>query len=224
MQWDEVDVGPPDWCEGQDNTSTRSLTVTGTSQQQSGSVVNDGGDLPWANFVETEDPKTGQKWLMSYMALSFLYSVVDLAVLVAIYSAASVGTPTNPMARGVFLRPLLRVKVVFMNLALAALVVVGILMVYFNRKSQWGCTNDSIAGEAVQGTSSVNMEDTFWYICFCKFPYLVLIRGLRCNQSFPPVEVLTMLGYFLRLACSKAFFLFCKQSNCSFSLASLPIR
>uniref|UniRef100_A0A7R9ZAK0 sn-1-specific diacylglycerol lipase n=1 Tax=Pseudictyota dubia TaxID=2749911 RepID=A0A7R9ZAK0_9STRA len=168
----------------------------------------DGGRLlvPSRNSTEPSDEvhggKDGKKWLFSYVTSSFAYVVMDMALLVAIWKAASVGTPTQPFGREKFLRPILRFRIVFMNIFLVGLVVIGILMVYFNREDNYGCNYDddilkgwykdalafdasdsdgkdqvsvfSTLYEETEGTT--DFEDTGWYVLFC---VILVIQALE---------------------------------------------
>jgi hypothetical protein len=124
------------------------------------------GDLPhWCLDTEQEDPNdptpskedANSPWLTVYLFSSLAHCIADISLLAAIWSAASLGTPTVPMGRDVYLRPLLRVKLFWMNLWLLALVAFGVMMVQRGRQDNYGC------GEEAQ----LGFEATGWYATFC---------------------------------------------------------
>lgn len=132
--------------------------------------------------VEEHGGMDGRKWLYAYVVTSFSYMIMDLALLVAIWKAASVGTPTQPRGREKFLRPLLRFKIVVMTIFLAGCVVVGILLVFLNRRGDFGCNyknafdnlfdlpadnNERWEHLWEKTTQGADFENSGWYVLFC---------------------------------------------------------
>jgi len=163
-----------------ETTAPETDSISNTSSSSSAGAAQDLNLINETN--QFPQYKRGRRWLIAYVALSVAYSVIDFAVLASIYSAASVGTPADPMGREIFLRPLLRFKVGFMNLLLVVLVVMGIMMVYYNRQGNWGCHDGADGIEYNDG-----LEDTVWFVFFSTFPSLVAfdISVLLSNFSCP---------------------------------------
>jgi hypothetical protein len=76
-----------------------------------------------------------------FLFISALYTVLDIILSLATWSAASVGTPTEPRGRDASLRWLIWIRVGFMNLLLAVALTSGILFVNKARGSNYGCGN-----------------------------------------------------------------------------------
>lgn len=93
-----------------------------------------------------------------YLYISVVYTILDIALSLAIWSAASVGTPTQPRGRDVALRSLIWIKITFMNLLLIAVLASGIYFVHVGRRTNYGCGET----EAVE-----QFEGTPWYTMFC---------------------------------------------------------
>ena len=74
-----------------------------------------------------------------YLAISLIYNVLDIALSLAIWSATSVGTPTEPRGRDTALRSLIWVKFVIMNLLLVIVLGSGIYLVAEGRRTNYGC-------------------------------------------------------------------------------------
>lgn len=121
------------------------------------------GDLPtWCIKEDSNDPAPSTEdanspWMTLYLFSSLAHCIADISLLAAIWSAASLGTPTVPMRRDVYLRPLLRIKLFWMNLWLLGLVAFGVMMVQRGRQNNYGC------GEEAQ----LGFETTGWYATFC---------------------------------------------------------
>ena len=138
----------PEWCEPSDSldgTDTdKQVSLEETETSTIAAVFDDGLFVGDGVDGEVSERQKSRRYLEAYIFSSFVYSISDLALLAAIWSAASVGTPSNPRGRNLFLRPLLRFKVLGMNALLIALVVIGIGMVYFERLDNYGCFEGSI--------------------------------------------------------------------------------
>jgi hypothetical protein len=78
-------------------------------------------------------------WITFFLFISAAYTVLDIILSLATWSAASVGTPTEPRGRDASLRWLIWTRVVFMNLLLAVALTSGILFVNKARGSNYGC-------------------------------------------------------------------------------------
>ena len=78
----------------------------------------------------------------------------------AIWSAASVGTPTQPRGRDNALRSLIWIKVIFMNALLVVVVGSGLHFVAKGRRTNYGCGEDST--DAVE-----TFEGNAWYTMYC---------------------------------------------------------
>mmetsp|Transcript_21209 Transcript_21209/g.42636 ORF Transcript_21209/g.42636 Transcript_21209/m.42636 type:complete len:977 (-) Transcript_21209:10-2940(-) len=76
-----------------------------------------------------------------FTMLAAIFMVVDVAWMFAVWSAASVGTPTQPKGRDKILRPLIIFKMFVINFFPVALVVYGIIKTYNSRANNYGCGN-----------------------------------------------------------------------------------
>jgi len=122
-----------------ENSDYHNITnVTNSTTRPSGPVNLDLID-DYDILGQQQLSRTAENWLVAYIFLSLAYTLVDLGLLGAIWSASGIGTPTEPLGRILFLRPLLRFKVVAMNVVLLAVVLAGVLMVHYNRLDDWGC-------------------------------------------------------------------------------------
>mmetsp|Transcript_25683 Transcript_25683/g.55250 ORF Transcript_25683/g.55250 Transcript_25683/m.55250 type:complete len:661 (-) Transcript_25683:16-1998(-) len=95
--------------------------------------------------------------LTFYLSVSVLYTVLDIALSLAIWSASSVGTPTEPRGRDKVLPPLIWTKTVFMNFLLVVVLTSGIYFVSEGRRTNYGCGEDDALDQ---------FEDTPWYAMF----------------------------------------------------------
>eukprot|EP01082_Thalassiosira_pseudonana_P012367 g11283.t1 g11283 contig5:520994-523971(-) len=77
-----------------------------------------------------------------YLVASLFYTFLDMALSLAMWSAASLGTPTDPRGRESILRYLLYAKIIFMNMLLLLLLGSGIFLVHDGRKYNYGCGSD----------------------------------------------------------------------------------
>lgn len=94
-----------------------------------------------------------------YLVASLLYTFLDMTLSLAMWSAASLGTPTDPRGRESILRYLLYAKIIFMNMLLLLLLGSGIFLVHDGRKYNYGCGSDR---ESVIET----FEGSAWYVMF----------------------------------------------------------
>jgi len=94
-----------------------------------------------------------------FLIVSLIYTFLDMGLSLAIWSAASVGTPTEPKGRDKALRSLILIKVVFMNLMIFLVLASGIYLVMAGRKYNYGCgmINDNMVEE---------FESSAWYKMF----------------------------------------------------------
>ena len=98
--------------------------------------------------------------------------IVDVAWLVMVWASSSVGTPTEPYGRDMYIRNLLKFKMFFSNLYPIALVSLGITYVHMIRANNYGCGEE---GEVIPGESR---ENSPYYGLFCTFLVLVAIELL----------------------------------------------
>lgn len=101
---------------------------------------------------ENDDFEEARPWMSAYLLLSLAVGFLDFTLLLAIWSAAGVGTPTQPMGRDKFLRPLLRTKIFVVTFLTLTLVIIGICMVHFFRQISWGCDPEFGPGEGFEAT------------------------------------------------------------------------
>ena len=147
-----------DW-ESEDNIDP-DVTVPAPNQSPSNSPNISLLDLGNEDLVASgKTSEGGQIFLRLHLMLSLLWVMGDIAILCGIWSASSIGTPTQLMGRDKFLRPLLKIKLFVMFPFLALTVVLGIAMVYMNRTINWGCPGTFTPGTAFEATG--------YYTLFC---------------------------------------------------------
>jgi hypothetical protein len=69
----------------------------------------------------------------TFLMLSIIYTFLDLIVSLSVWSAASVGTPTDPKGRDTIMTSLIWIKVAFINLLLMCTFAAGIAFVVYGR-------------------------------------------------------------------------------------------
>jgi len=127
-----------------------------------------------------------------YLAISLIYNVLDIALSLAIWSATSVGTPTEPRGRDTALRSLIWVKFIFMNLLLVIVLGSGIYLVAEGRRTNYGC------GE--EGDDMVHhFEGTPWYAMFCVVMVTYAFELLLC-----PCMIMNQVGKSITSETSKS--------------------
>ncbi|KAL7463832.1 hypothetical protein ACHAXS_004182 [Conticribra weissflogii] len=80
---------------------------------------------------------------LTFAGIAALYMVIDVAWILAVWSAACMGTPTEPMGRDEYLRPLLIFKIFAVNIFPILLLVVGVLRVAETREDNYGCLEET---------------------------------------------------------------------------------
>lgn len=78
-----------------------------------------------------------------FILISCFYNLIDIALSMAIWSAAVVGTPCEPRGRTKALHTVVWIKITFMNILLMIVLGGGIYMVEHGRRSNYGCGHDS---------------------------------------------------------------------------------
>jgi hypothetical protein len=136
--------------------------------------------------IEQKTSADGMRQIMTsaYCFLLLILIVSDLAVLASIYSAASIGTPTQTLERDKFLRPLLQFKIFGLNILMIVLVVCEMVFIQLNRDDNWGCDE----GEPT-------FEDSPWYKLFAAILFLL---GLEL-MLIPCLTTINIVSYIQRL-------------------------
>mmetsp|Transcript_29580 Transcript_29580/g.59412 ORF Transcript_29580/g.59412 Transcript_29580/m.59412 type:complete len:985 (+) Transcript_29580:263-3217(+) len=80
---------------------------------------------------------------LTFAGIAALYMVIDVAWILAVWSAACMGTPTEPMGRDEYLRPLLIFKIFAVNIFPILLLVFGVLQIAATRKDNYGCFEET---------------------------------------------------------------------------------
>lgn len=129
--------GQPSWCIDPILTVVFSTDTDRNLQKDSNFTIDD---------VIQEDRRNTSDYGKSmmipfsiYLIISLIYTIIDMALSFAIWSAASVGTPTEPRGRNQALKSLIFVKIVCMNLILVFVLGSGIYMINMGRKYNYGC-------------------------------------------------------------------------------------
>lgn len=133
--------GTPSWCITEADPlqiiAVQSISNNDTDSDSSNPIEN--GD----SLSFSDDSKLMIIAFTYFLVISFLYNVIDIALSMAIWSAASVGTPTEPRGRDKALRSIIWLKVICMNLLLAFVLGSGIYLVAHGRKTNYGCGGDA---------------------------------------------------------------------------------
>ncbi len=117
-----------------------------------------------------------------YLTVTVIYTLLDIVLSLATWSAASVGTPTEPRGRDKVLRTLIWIKITFMNVLLLVVLASGIFFVAEGRRTNYGC------GEVNDGNSVEYFEVTsvcFVLISSCEYAltclfYDRILHGIQC--------------------------------------------
>mmetsp|Transcript_20169 Transcript_20169/g.46254 ORF Transcript_20169/g.46254 Transcript_20169/m.46254 type:complete len:995 (-) Transcript_20169:24-3008(-) len=73
-----------------------------------------------------------------------VFMAIDIGWILCLWNFASIGTPTNPGPRNVFLRRMIFLRWTFINLFPIVLLVLGCLKVYQLRRDNYGCGEDEV--------------------------------------------------------------------------------
>jgi len=98
-------------------------------------------------------------FLDEFLANSMMYFIYDVAWVIMAWNSASIGTPTEPMRRDVYLRNLIKFKMFVSNIYPFVLVALGVYYIYDMRKDNYGC---GTAGEPLPPP-----DETPYYGLFC---------------------------------------------------------
>jgi hypothetical protein len=121
-----------------------------------------------------------------FTALACIYMLIDIAWMFALWSAASVGTPTQPKGRDRYLRPLIIFKLCIINLFPILLVVWGIYKTYMSRMDNFGCGQDV---ELVYDPDATPRFGLFavllvtYALELLVFPSIVMNKIVHCTRS-----------------------------------------
>jgi len=124
----------------------------------------------------------------NFLYNAITYFAIDVAWMIMVWSSASIGTPTEPARRDVYMRNLIKFKLFVSNLYPIALVGLGIYYVYVLRANNYGC-GDS-------GEPAKRPDESAQYGLFCAlvityalelliWPAIVtnkLVRVVRINR------------------------------------------
>eukprot|EP00978_Attheya_sp_CCMP212_P048074 scaffold470418_cov126-Attheya_sp.AAC.1 len=132
------------------------------------------------------DGTEGMRQIMTSASMFLLLVLVvsDMAILASIYSAASIGTPTQTLQRDKFLRPLLQFKIFGLNILMIVLVVLLIVYIKINRDDNWGC-----------GSEKTTFEDSPWYSLFAAILFLLVFELM----FIPCITTCNIVSYIQRM-------------------------
>ena len=102
-----------------------------------------------------EDP-----FIEVFLTPAVAFFCVDVAWLIMVWHSASIGTPTEPMRRDVYIRNLMKIKIFFINLYPIYLIGAALYYVHTIRANNFGC------GEEGLGTG-VTPDSGGYYGLFC---------------------------------------------------------
>ena len=146
---------------------------------------------------EAQTRDNSKEWLVAYTYLSFTIIVMDFALILAIWTASSIGTPTIPKLRNVLLRPLVIMKTLGILILNAICVAIGITLVIVNRKQIWSCNStfnaydiweDSLGYDFFCVILIFQVTEVFTYIC-------ILIGHIRIVIREHLIKVLQNVNY-----------------------------
>lgn len=121
-----------------------------------------------------------------FTALACIYMLIDIAWMFALWSASSVGTPTQPKGRDKYLRPLIIFKLGIINVFPIILVVWGIYKTYMNRMNNFGC---GMGVELVYDPDATPIFGLFavllvtYALELLVFPAIVTNKIVHCTRS-----------------------------------------
>jgi hypothetical protein len=150
-------------------------------------MCGDIGDPDLDSSVEDKiDGAEGMRQIMTsaFMFLLLVLVVSDMAILASIYSAASIGTPTQTLQRDKFLRPLLQFKIFGLNILMIILVVFLIVFIQINRDDNWGC-----------GSGETTFEESPWYNLFAAILFLLAFELM----FIPCITTCNIVSYIQRV-------------------------
>lgn len=179
-----VDInGKPTWCEDSFDTDTTS----GEDHYDPLSQLEYDDEI----LRYHDDYEVVVLSLTSFLLLSILYTFLDVFVGMGIWSAAGIGTPTDPKKRDNIMRSLIWVKVTFINLLLMGTFTAGILFVVYGRQHNYGCGVDSDIGTSIFEVSTYTTWWTFITQHFHDFNInplistgLCLLLLILCNNDY----------------------------------------
>lgn len=172
--------GQPSWCSNDVIdplnaiflSTTNSINNTITDQI----IIDENGSQTWQN-ISYEATKDGQTHgaprdmvipFTFYLIVSVIYTVVDVVLSLGIWSAASVGTPTEPRGRDQALRTIIWIKLIFMNFLLIIVLASGLYFVAEGRRTNYGCGSVDHNYDTQQNTNAVEQfENSPWYVMYC---------------------------------------------------------
>lgn len=123
----------------------------------------------------------------TFLSLSIIYTFFDFLLSLSTWSAASIGTPTNPVGehskldREKLLRTLIWIKISIMNILLICTFSIGVAVVVFGRKHNYGCGADNHHGIDV-------FENSPWYTMFS-----ITMVTYACELMFWPCIILNQI-------------------------------
>jgi len=124
-----------------------------------------------------------------FLGNSVAYFLYDVTWMIMVWNSASVGTPTEPMRRDVYIRNLIKFKMFVNNIYPLVLLGVGVLYVYEIRKNNYGCGAD--------GEPLTKPDGGVWYGFFCGVLFTYAIELL----TWPAI----VMNSFIRMLKIKMF-------------------
>jgi len=169
--------GVPRWC---------------SQYYESSSSSAEGGELPTfkkdIDYAENEVFSIMSEFLWS----SAVYFFLDVAWMIMVWNSASVGTPTEPMKRDVYIRNLIKFKMLAIILFPLVLLSLGVFYVYRLRDENYGC--------GANGEPVANPDEGVWYglLCALLFTYALEVIMLPVCIVNKLVDVLRIIKFWDR--------------------------
>jgi hypothetical protein len=150
-----------------------------------------------------------------YLSFVVVYFCVDVAWMCFLWTATSIGTPTEPRRRNIFVRQLIIAKIFPLSLFPFCLFIAGILRVHIERRDHYGCP-EGVNFETGHDPWHGHIYNIF-IVLMCTYAFEVLlwplviinfvVRKLKKNRYFDKREEVErsaerlerILGFVLRL-------------------------
>ena len=108
---------------------------------------------PWSGRLPILQEEVGAEYVVDdgfevqliNNALAFF--IIDIAWMIMVWQSSSLGTPTEPQRRDMYIRNLVKVKIFFINLYPIAMISMGLYYIYSLRENNYWCGDDGTASE-----------------------------------------------------------------------------
>ena len=103
---------------------------------------------PWSGGVPILQEEVGAKYVVddgfgeSLINNALAFFIIDIAWMIMVWQSSSLGTPTEPQRRDMYIRNLVKVKIFFINLYPIAMISMGLYYIYSLRENNYGCGDD----------------------------------------------------------------------------------